>query len=921
MRRRALLAPTSLALAIVAAQAAQACSPHDDDTALPPPPDAPYAPPPESCAAPSLAEPTRFAPCSTGGGIFGAWSLDADGLPGYDYGLDQNADERARWDNTEDQDRRHHWASFGNARVTAMASNDGWIEVTTQDRGVTYLDKVDESASSFGGGFSFLDDGEETWTTAYKWRPPGSRTTRRFGMGYAEATMLHRDLRVARRTYAPAGDAPYVIDEVTIENTSDRPRAVRHYEYWDVKRRPVEIDWLVSGKPFTVAPSRVAGHRDGRNAMFDETVLWDPAARILGLRRTHAPAAPPPPSREAPEAIDYYPGDPFLATLVGDASDVYTDDARFFGDGGPARPRAVAERAAGELAAGADAAARSGAGQPRMFVVRSDLSLAPGEKRQLRFAYGYTPMGAAWPALAERSDPARSPAAEARAELASHLLYFATPREPFLHRELAWHASQIEASVGRRDYWGRRVVPQGSAYLYLHGADGALRDTALFAMPLVYTHPDLAKDQLALTMGLAFAADSRFSYAFQGHGRLDDALGLHARPSDLDLFFLLAMTEYLGATGDVAFLDERVSYWPKAPENEASVLDHVRRAVLHLLGDVGLGEHGLVRIGTGDWSDGIVVGSPNRELAMKSGESVPNSQMALAVLPAIASLLEPRDAALAKRVRDALPPLAAAVDKTFTEGGFYGRAYFGDGVLHGAKGIDLEAQVWPLIAPAVPAERAAALARTVARELDDPSPVGAPLVPKGQVWPAIAQLLTWGYARVDDERAFTHLARTSLAARAKAHPEVWFHVWSGPDGAASTDGKTWSSPVTPMTDFPTMNNNVHAMAMLAALRVAGVEPRADGLAVFPHVPEGRFALRTKLVDLDLAPERLRLVWRAAPGVPRSLSLTAPRGARLAAVRVDGAPACTTTRADAATCELSATPRDAAGIVVEADLSR
>ncbi|MBX3190789.1 MAG: hypothetical protein KF819_27575 [Labilithrix sp.] len=842
----------------------------DVEAPAPPPPDAPYVPPPETCASPSLDAPSTFVSCSSGGGIFGAWTLDAEGLPAYDYGLDQNADERARWDNTEGQDRRHHWASFGNGRVTAMASNDGWIEVSTQDRGVTILDKVDESAGAFGGGFSFLDDGEATWTTAYKWRPRGSQTTRRFGMGYAASTMLHREVLTSRRTFAPADDATFVIDEVTIENRAGVARSLRHYEYWDVRRRPIEVDWLVSGATFEIAPGRAAATRDGRNGMFDESVTWD--GRVLGLRRAHA-AGTAAPSREAPSNTDFYPGDPFLASLGDDVSDVYTDDARFFGEGGPSGPRAVVERLPGEIGA-LDAAARSGLGQPRSFVMRSDLVLQPGEKKTLRFAYGYAPMGATWPELHDR-----------RVDVREHLLSFATERDPFLHRELAWHASQIEASVGHRDYWGRRVVPQGSAYLYLHGADGALRDTALFALPLVYTHPSLAKEQLSLAMGLAFAADSRFSYSFQGHGQLDDALGLHAHPSDLDLFFLLAMNEYLGATGDLTFLDERISYYPRAPENEASVLDHVRRAILHLLDDVGFGEHGLIKIGSGDWSDGVVVGSPDRALAMEKGESVPNSQMALAVLPQAATLIEARDPALAKRVRDLLPGLATAVDATWA-GAFYGRAYFGDGVLHGTSAVDLEAQVWPLIGAS---PRASDLSATVARELDDPSPVGAPLTRGAQVWPAVSQLLTWGYTRIDDELAFRHLAKSSLVARARAHPDVWFHIWSGPDGANAGDGKTWASPVTPMTDFPTMNNNVHAMALLGALRVAGLEATPTGLSIFPHVPDDKLGLRSALVDLDLRPDRMRVVWRAAVGVPRTLAITAPRGKTIAAIRVDGEP--------------------------------
>jgi len=881
--------PRATPISLLAAGLAVACFAgcRGEGEGAPPPADAPYAPPPERCDAPTSA--TAFAPCNVGGGIFGAWAVDDLGLPAFDYGLDQNADDRAVYPTTDGVSHRDHWAAFGNHRVNALASNDGYVEVVVQDRGVTYLDKLDpgdpddpKAPRGRAGGYSYLDDGEATWTTAYKWRPRGSATTRRFGMGYAEATMLHRDVFVRRRTVAPHGDAPFVVDEVTLENRGATRRALRHYEPWDVTRRPIEIDWVVSGKALRGLPRTAASRRDARNALFAERVTWDAEARALVLRRAHAgPSAPP--ARDVPDAVDHYPADPFLAVLSGPVSDVYTRDASFWGDGDVGHPAAVAARAPGELAGGVSDAPESGDGQPRAFVVRSDLSLAPGESVTLRFAYGATSMGAKLPLEPSLADATRDLRREHGAALRDSLLYFATPKDPWLHRELAWHSAQIEASVGYREYWGTHVVPQGSAYLYLHGADGATRDTSLFALPLVYTHPDLAREQLVTTMGLAFADGGRFSYAFQGHGKLDDALGLHAAPSDLDLFFLLALHEYVGATGDVAFLDRRVSYWPKRPENEASARDHAKRAVRHLFDDVGFGPHGLLRVGTSDWSDGIVVAAPDRALAIAKGESVPNSQMALAVLPGVAELLRADDPALAGEIDQRLPALDAAVRATWV-GDHYGRVYYGDGVLHGAGSVDLESQVWALLGPEE-GQRRRALLGAIARDLDDPSPVGAPLTKGGQVWPAIAQLLTWGYAESDEARGWAHLAKTSLATRARTQPTVWFHVWSGPDGADAGDGATWASPVTPMTDFPTMNANVHAMAMLGALRVAGLSATARGLRVSPHVPHDELALRTRLVDLDVSHNGYSGTYRPAPGVPRNLTLGGKRA--IAAVVVDG----------------------------------
>jgi len=122
-----------------------------------------------------------------------------------------------------------------------------------------------------------------TWTTAYKWRPRGAQTTRRFGMGYAETTMVHRDLSVAHATYAPRGDAPFIIDEVTIENRGLSPRTLRHYEYWDVRRRPIEIDWLVSGTSGAEDPPCERDAREERalHAATARPVTADPHAQVL----------------------------------------------------------------------------------------------------------------------------------------------------------------------------------------------------------------------------------------------------------------------------------------------------------------------------------------------------------------------------------------------------------------------------------------------------------------------------------------------------------------------------------------------------------------------------------------------------------------------------------------------------------------
>jgi hypothetical protein len=871
-----------------------------------PPADAPYVGPAEHCDGLDPANATRFTACSTGSGIFGRWTVDdssgAGALPAYDYGLDENADERARFTNTERLDRRDHVFQFGNRRVTAYASNDGPIEIVTQDRGMTYLNKVDEDAMNLGGGFGYLDDGDAIWSSAYKWRPRGSKTTRRFGMTHASSSMLHRGVQTSRSTFAPGGEAadtPAVVTEVTLENTTSAPKTLRYYEYWDAGRLAIETQWVVSGAAVSGLPARVRAQRDEANALFDETVSWDPARQMLRVHREPKVAAA---SAAAVSPKNDFPEDTFLAALDAPVDRIFTEQDAFFGSGTPVRPETVAARATGASArAPWTSPARTGKGQGRALVLETDVTLLPGQRKTLRYAFGYQPHAAAVDALADSVEKtlaasAAAKKAQAASALLPHLFHYIDASEPALHREMAWHTSQLEASVAYRSYWGAHVVPQGSAYLTLHGADGALRDIFLFALPLTFTDAALAKEQLRLGMGMQFAADGRFSYAFQGHGVLDAALDLHAKPSDQDLFFLWALVEYVGATGDAAFLDERAPFYPRESKPTATVWDHVVASVRHLLDVVGRGPHGLVRVGTGDWSDGIVQFAPNRETAIASGESIPNTQMALYVLPRLAALVEARDAALAAELKTRAGELTVALKPTYN-GTFYGRAYFGDDKLFHADELDLEAQVWPLIGDSLSRAEREKLAAVVFEKLDKPSPTGAALAEGGQVWPAISGLLTWGYRRLDEERAFAHLRKDTLLGHAGAYPDIWYGIWTGPDGTngaaapprnfdkpRSGPGEAWFSIVTPMTDFPAFNNNAHAMPLLASLRALGVEGTASGILM--AIPKRTVALQTELLDVAFSPGEARGTYR--PRGARTLRLRAPDGAQIVSVTLNDA---------------------------------
>jgi hypothetical protein len=947
--------------------------------------------PPPAITAHAAEDPYTFPPHEEGGGLFGRWILDEAGLSAYEYTFDHLGDPRAGYPNSENRDRRDHWHQVGNQRVTAIASNDGTVQVYLGDRGGVFLNRFDawddgavrhtllsrlfsllllfvhwlsrinkgrtspvqpltarpeksDSATAqaafpagetgggnvlpprgalppnlaasrnkptaafsaqaaqpnaqaaptanyaFSGGFGYISDGTETWATAYRYAPANAAHRRVFGMGYAENEITYRDIRLTRRIYAPPGDVPALLADVRIENRGSAPVSLSYYEYWDVNVQQLRLEWLRGGGFAAASDAARRALNDG----FTSQVTQEGAA----LRCRMAVVSPQPSEYAPPEdpcEIDWSPANIFLVDLDGPPDAVFTDDAAFFGAGGARQPDAIVHPA-GRPAAGASAVTAQEAisGKRYCMVMRRDLQLAPGESRTLRYAYGAVRPDGALDFLDEyRSDDSFG---EMQAAWKEDIAYFSTGEDPILQRETAWHSYNLLSSVVYNAFHGVHLVPQGSAYLYLHGADGAPRDQALFTLPMTYLNPELARDMLRLIMRLTNGATGQITYAFAGYGVCSDALGVHNKPSDLDLFFLLALAEYLAATGDRAFLDEEVPFYPpKQPptfSDGLTVRHHVRAAVRHLFEVNGVGEHGLLKIGSGDWSDSVVLENALRdgvgpfgvtyENSKANGESVPNTQMALYVLPLIAALVQ--DETLGAYLAGRVDKLHDALRRQWNPRGYYNRA-----VLRGVTNnpititdFELEAQPWAVISGAAGADgRQETLIQNVNVVLDVPSPIGALLKSGGMCWPAVSQLLTWAYAKAGrGDLAWRSLNRHTFAAHAHSYPAVWFNIWTGPDGvngpAADPPGGTWASPMTPMTDFPAMNANQDAMALLGLLRVCGVEPAPGGLLVRPVVPRDRWTLDTPLLLLRREPGRIFGEYRAHNDGEITLYITTPQ---------------------------------------------
>lgn len=140
------------------------------------------------------------------------------------------------------------------------------------------------------------------------------------------------------------------------------------------------------------------------------------------------------------------------------------------------------------------------------------------------------------------------------------------------------------------------------------------------------------------------------SVAYAHTGRGGPPREASTPPTDLPIFWLWALTEYVWATGDRALLDEPIPFDPPAA-GAATPRQRVALAHRYLVERIGTGPHGLVRVGSGDWADPISAMVADRRAFHEHGESGFNTAFAVHVLPRAAELVAHDDPALAAELR------------------------------------------------------------------------------------------------------------------------------------------------------------------------------------------------------------------------------------------------------------------------------
>jgi hypothetical protein len=827
-----------------------------------------------------------------GSGYFGEWITDQFGLPAYRYTCNQIADGKALspvykvWRAPSD-----HTHQVGNDRLVAAASNYGYVQVRQDEGSPKFLNDYCPEQSCYGAGIGFLTDGNAVLSTYYPGN--GASFDRVMGEGYLRKTVKGDPYEIDQVILAPFGDDPVLLSMVTVTNHGSRAANLRWIEYWGCHN--YQFSFRSALEAYALKDlTRAAGlrrdfggrfaHRfealpNGAGLMETQSFLGRTPEDEQLWQKLEASAKNPsssiagqlPDSSSRAVLEDLNPPPTFLVSLDAPMDGFATDAAGFFGIGGIERPSGVTSKLNNDLSA---------SGPSSALLLERDLELQPGESRTFCFLYGYLPEGFKVGDLVKKYS-ADTAGAWTRSSSAwkTEGLRFSVPAEPWVAREISWHNYYLRSGLTYDSFFGEHILSQGHVYQYIIGFQGAARDPLQHTMPYIFSNAEIVKEIVRYTLK-EIQPDGSIPYGIVGSGVPMPSPFL---PGDLEMWLLWTASEYVLATRDKKFLEEKIPAYPRREviPTDATVGELLGRSYAHLTNAIGMGKHGLMRLAKGDWNDGVVVHRvPNEyvEEVREQGESVLNAAMASYVLDYYARMLAyVGDTGKAAQARAKAEGQRQAVQANWS-GRWFRRAWLGPNLgWIGEDRVWLEPQPWAIIGGAATAEQRRTLVAALNELVRRPSPIGALILSQpessslkpagilenGGIWPSINGTLIWALAMAGGASAWEEWKKNSLAMHAEAYPEIWYGIWSGPDTYNSVlskyPGQTMFAEPTadghaPLaewgvnwTDFPVMNMHPHAWPLYSAAKLLGVEFNQSGVRFNPALPLEEYEFASPLL--------------------------------------------------------------------------
>ena len=680
--------------------------------------------------------------------------------------------------------------------------------------------------------------GREETLLAPFWSPirqPLDRWECRIGLGYSRFLSESKGLRVECRAFVPPESA-FLVREYRVTNLGPGPAQadlvpVAEISHFDALKQLTNADWVPqtmrsrarsdgSDRVFLLAGAYMRESDFAAYYAIDVPVSsWACERRdFLGYAGSWASpdglAAPELPSRDAPR------GDPVMALLI--------------------RLGSLEEGQSGEA------------------VLR--LGFAPGVEaadRAARSRFGPEEAQKSFDSLTADWDRYLS------------VLSVSTP-DPSVDSIVNIHAPR-QARVATQ--WSRYL----SRYQLGYGRDRGVgvRDTAQDLAATAAADPLLATDLLRTLLSVQRPDGSAFHQfnPLSGEALEGDALEYPDRPhwySDDHLWLVLAAAECLKETGDPAFLDERIPYYPAASGESGSVLDHLERALDFT--ESRKGRHSLPLLGFADWNDtfNLPAGSESVFTACLYGAALREHASILRWLAAGAPggperfgtagsgqearrLLEKAEGLDRRR-----QAMSDAVNESAWDGGWYVRYFDESGRALGsskdeAGAIFLNAQCWPILAGFAPEDRARACLQAVREKLDTGRGLKLFSPPYRAYDRRVGGVTTYPPGAKENAGIFMHSNPWVMTAAVLAgNPnEAW--RWFSQTNPAARNGEIegWESEpyVYPQNvlgdDHPLfgvarnswLTGTAGWMYRTVTQRLLGIRPELEGLRVDPRLPE------------------------------------------------------------------------------------
>ena len=842
-----------------------------------------------------------------GNGYFGEWIIDKFGLPAYNYTCNQLIDPIAKTP-TSYGVSTDHFHQLGNDRIMATAHNGGYVQFFDGSRGFKWLTYKDIVDGKLGGGiglYSFEKE-RESLSDLYSLDSldKTSQFERIFGVGYFQKRLIYKDTEILHTICTPFSDDPIILSEyvVTPKNNTSTNTAIKLLDFWDLNLHPIKKSLIVTwnkrkkfglSKLFNFTGRLVTNiltifKRDTENsrralaAKFSYTISYLPELNTLVLTPKYNKS--PRVAVNESAKTDYYPKSFFLTILNHVNVKFFIDKTDLFKEN--------------EISIDWLSNLEIHQINRRNLCLSAGISINLNEfdNQKLFTLFGYEDLSKIEGLVKKyQKITSNNSILEWNAQHWKNSIINLNLKEyDHLSRETIWHSYYTRSALFYDEYYKYHRLYQGSVYLFGHGLDGSIRDYVLFLNSLILLNPKHAREFLLFIVSLIFKG-GKIPYALHGFGKTSSAF-VHSKPSDLYLFILWGIEQYVSLTRDYEILEEFIPFYDKPNGVRTKVSERIKILITYLFSEkVGFGEHGLIKCNDGDWSDGISLMVKSRRKFIKYGESSFNSSFALYILPKVLNLIKNPKKQFIDSCLEKLESLQHALFNSYNGKWFY-RGWDGQGNPIGDKSLYLEHHTWILISSLLDNEKANKLIEQIFELLDIKSPIGQYLcyptqktqlniLPEGWdinggIWHAMNALLTWGYSKYDEEKALNSLIKNSLATRAEVYPNIWYGIWSAPDSYiadyARNAGEAFYHFATPMCDFPIMNLNAHATYLLSIIKIAGIEADISGLIIDPHIMSEEFIFNSPLISIDSDSEKFSITYNVETAENYKIKIKIPK---------------------------------------------